>query len=285
MISNTGRITGRKITAIPLFCYGSIIFVRYYLTNPKLFIMKKLFTVLLFLAVTLTAGMSQTVDGILSKYFESIGGVEKWKELKTMKLTGQIPTPQGEFTFEMNRKAPNKMIISLDVMGQKLVPQAYDGEVAWMLNPFTGNTAPQKIPEEQTKDLIRDAVFEDPFIDFVSKGHEVTYEGTGDVDGVKCLILKLVQNKGKGADESTSSYYFDSESYLPVLVKQTMSNEQMGTQDVDIYMSDYQDIGNGLMMAFNIDQRIGGQSVQAIKFTKAVANEDIADDIFKFPGE
>ncbi|MBN1791866.1 MAG: hypothetical protein JW830_15305 [Bacteroidales bacterium] len=247
--------------------------------------MKKLFSVLLFSAMTLTATLSQSVDDVLAKYFESIGGVEKWKELKTMKLTGSVPTPQGEFAFEMNRKAPNKMIISLDVMGQKLIPQAFDGETAWTLNPFTGNTAAQKLPDDQIKDLKRDAVFEDPFIDFTGKGHEVTYEGTGDVDGVQCHILKLVQNKGKGEDESTSSYYFDSESYLPVLVKQTMSNEQMGTQEVDVYMSDYQDIGNGLMMSFNMDTRVGGQSVQAIKFTNAVINEDIPDDVFKYPGE
>ena len=247
--------------------------------------MKKIFTVLLFSAMTLTATQSQSVDDVLTKYFESIGGVEKWKELKTMKLTGSVPTPQGEFAFEMNRKAPNKMIISLDVMGQKLIPQAFDGETAWTLNPFTGNTSAQKLPDEQIKDLKRDAVFEDPFIDFAGKGHEVTYEGTGDVDGVKCHILKLVQNKGKGDDESTSSYYFDSESYLPVLVKQTMSNEQMGTQEVDVYMSDYQDIGNGLMMSFNMDTRVGGQSVQAIKITKAVINEEKPDDVFKYPGE
>ena len=247
--------------------------------------MKKLFSVLLFTAMMLTAALSQSVDDVLAKYFESMGSVEKWKELKTMKLTGLIPTPQGEFTFEMDRKAPNKMIISLDVMGQKLVPQAYDGEVAWTLNPFTGNTAAQKLPDEQANDLKRDAVFEDPFIDFATKGHEVTYEGTGDVDGVTCHILKLVQNKGKGADESTSSYYFDGESFLPVLVKQTMSNEQMGTQEVDVYMSDYQDIGNGLMMSFSMDTRIGGESVRAIKFTKAVLNEEISDDVFKFPAE
>jgi len=167
------------------------------ITNPKPISMKKLFAVLVFMVMTLTALLPQTVDEILGKYFESIGGIEKWKEIKTMKLTGQIPTPQGEFTFEMSRKAPNKMIISLDVMGQKLVPQAYDGEVAWTLNPFTGNTAPQKLPEAQARDIIRDAAFEDPFIDFASKGHEVSFEGTGDVDSVKCYILKLVQNKGK----------------------------------------------------------------------------------------
>lgn len=246
--------------------------------------MKKLITVLLFSALTLTVTWSQTVDGVLGKYFESIGGIEKWKALTSMKMTGSLPTPQGEFNFEMNRKAPNKMMVSVDVMGQKLIPQAFDGEVAWMINPFTGNTAAQKLNDEQAKDLKNDAIFEDPFIDYANKGYEVTYEGTGEVDGVQCQILKLVRNKGKD-EENTSTYYFDNASYLPLMLKQTMNNGQNGSQEVEIHYSDYQDIGNGIIMPFSMDTRMNGQSVQAIKFTAIVVNEEIPDDIFKFPGE
>ncbi len=245
--------------------------------------MKKLLPVLLFSFLSLTAARSQTVDGVLGKYFESIGGIDKWKALKTMKMTGQLPTPQGEFTFEMNRKVPDKMIISVDVMGQKLIPQAYDGAVAWTINPFTGNPDAQVLPEDQAKSLKMDAVFEDPFIDYAAKGHEVTFEGTGDVEGSQCQILKLVRNKGK-ADEATSTYYFDSNTNLPVLLKQQTSSEQMGNQEVEIYYSDYQDVGDGMLMPFNMDTRMNGQSVQAIKFTTILVNQDIPDELFKFPG-
>jgi outer membrane lipoprotein-sorting protein len=170
-------------------------------------------------------------------------------------------------------------------MGQKLIPQAFDGEVAWTLNPFTGNTAAQKLAEEQARDLKNDAIFEDPFIDYATKGYEVTYEGTGDVDGIQCHILKLIRNKGQGADEAISSYYFDSGTYLPVMLKQTMNTGQNGDQEVEIHYSDYQDIGNGLIMPYGMDNRMNGQSIQTIKFTTIVVNEEISDDIFKFPEE
>lgn len=247
--------------------------------------MKKLFTILLFSVITLTATRSQTVDGILGKYFESIGGIEKWKVIKTMKMTGMIPTPQGEFIFEMNRKSPNKLMISLDVMGQKMIPQAFDGETAWTLNPFTGNPAPQKLPEDQAKALKLDADFEDPFINYTSKGYEVSYEGEADVDGIKCLILKLIKNKGKGTDEIISSYYFDSDTYLPMMMRQKSNAGQMAGQEVDVYYSDYQDAGDGLIMPFSLDTKANGQSIQAIKFSAIVINGEISDDIFKFPGE
>jgi outer membrane lipoprotein-sorting protein len=245
--------------------------------------MKKLFAILLFSFLSLTATRSQTVDGILDKYFENIGGIEKCKAIKTMKMTGQIPTPQGEFTFEMSRKAPNKTIVTVDVMGQKIIPQAFDGTVAWMINPFTGNSDAQIMPEEQAKSMKLDAVLEDPFIDYTVKGHEVTYEGTGDVEGTPVHILKMVRNKGK-ADEALSTTYFDSNSYLPVMQKQKIYNEQAGDQEVEIYMSDYQDIGEGLMMPFNMDTRMNSQSVQAIKFTTITINQEIPDSLFTFPG-
>jgi outer membrane lipoprotein-sorting protein len=246
--------------------------------------MKKLFTILLF-SLLFTATRSQTVDGVLTKYFESIGGIEKWKALKTMKMVGQLPTPQGEFAFEMLRKSPDKMLISVDVMGQKLIPQAYDGTTAWMINPFTGSPEAQILPEDQAKSLKMDAVFEDPFIEYATKGYEVTYEGTGEVEGSQCHILKLIRNKGQGADEAVSSYYFDTNSYLPVMVKQNVNSGQSGSQEVEIYYSDYQDVGNGLIMPFSMDNRMNGQSVQAIKFTTIVVNEEIADETFKYPGE
>jgi len=247
--------------------------------------MKKLLTILLFSVIAFSTSKSQTVDGILSKYFESIGGIEKWKELKSMKMTGTIPTPQGEFAFEMNRKAPDKLMISLDVMGQKLIPQAYDGVTAWTLNPFTGNPAPQKLPEDQAKAIKLDADFQDPFIDFAGKGHEVTYVGETDVDGIKCLTLKLIKNKGKAEDEVVSDYYFDAETYLPIMMKQKSTSGPMAGQEVSVYYSDYQDAGDGIMIPFYLDTKANGQSVQAIKFTTIVVNAEISDDIFKFPGE
>jgi len=48
---------------------------------------------LLLSAMTLTMAWSQSVDDILNKYFQSIGGVEKWKTLKTVKMSGTLPTP------------------------------------------------------------------------------------------------------------------------------------------------------------------------------------------------
>ncbi|MFO7370991.1 MAG: outer membrane lipoprotein-sorting protein [Bacteroidales bacterium] len=246
--------------------------------------MKKLFTVLLF-SMMMTFAWSQTVDEIIGKYFENAGGMQKMKDMKTLKMKGTFPTPQGDFDFEMCQKAPDKMIMTLDIMGQKMIPQAYDGQTAWMLNPFTGDSKPQKMPAEQAGSIVEEAEFEDPFIDYAKKGYEVTYEGTGDVDGVKCYILKLTKNKGQSDAESVSSYYLDSDTYLPLLIKQKANAGAMGMVDVDAILSDYRDAGDGIMMPFSIEQKMGGQTGMTIKFNTIEINQEIADDIFTYKGE
>lgn len=245
--------------------------------------MKKLFTVLLF-SMMMTFAWSQTVDEIIGKYFESAGGMQKIKDMKSLKMNGAVITPQGDIAIEICQKAPNKMIMTMEIMGQKMV-QAYDGQTAWMLNPLSGDTKPQKLPDEQAGSIKEDAELEDPFIDYAKKGHEVTYEGTGDVDGVKCYILKLTKNKGQGDAENVSSYYLDSDTYLPLLLKQKTNAGPMGMVDVDVIMSDYREAGDGLIMPFSIEQKMGGQTGMTFKFNTIEINQEIADDIFTYKGE
>jgi outer membrane lipoprotein-sorting protein len=246
---------------------------------------KRLFTILLLSAMTLTMAWSQSVDDVLNKYFQSIGGVEKWKTLKTIKMSGTLPTPQGEFPFELCRKAPNKYLISLEIMGQKMIPQAFDGETGWTLNPFTGGTAPQKLTDDQVKTLKDEAEFEDPFIDYKNKGYQVAYEGESDVDGIKCYVLGMTKSASDNNSAVDRKYYFDKETGLPLLTKEKgEEGSQMAGQDVDVYFSDYQDAGDGIMLPFTMDTRVGGQSVMAIKFTSIKLNEEISDDLFKYTG-
>jgi outer membrane lipoprotein-sorting protein len=245
--------------------------------------MKKSFTLTTLLFVAFQLAQAQTVEEILKKYFERVGGVDTWKNMKSLKMSGSMVIPGGEFPFTLYRKAPNKFKVVLDIMGQEIVPQAYDGETGWMINPYTGGNGPQKLPDDQMKSLRDMSEFEDPFINYQSKGFDVSYEGPADAGGVHCFVLKLTKHKGIEGEEMSSYYYFDTENYLQIMVKQT-STQSMG-QEVEIYLSDYQDAGNGILIPFVMDTQMQGQSVNKLNFTVITANEEIADDIFKFPVE
>jgi outer membrane lipoprotein-sorting protein len=243
--------------------------------------MKKTWLLTALLCIAFQAAHAQTADEILNKYFEATGGLNQWKALKSLKMEGDMTMQQGSFAITIFRKAPNKFKVLLNVMGQELIPQAYDGETGWMVNPFAGSSTPEKMTEEQVKALKGQADFEDPIIDYKTKGYEATFEGMADVEGTSCQVVKLVRNKGVIGLEESASYYFDPATGLQVMMKQ--SNADTGGQEVEIYLSDYQDAGNGLLMPFIMDTRLQGQSLQKIVFKKMGVNAEIADSEFAFP--
>jgi outer membrane lipoprotein-sorting protein len=245
--------------------------------------MKKILSLVAFLFIVIQGFQAQTADEVINKYFESVGGMDKWKSMKTIKMTGKMVMQMGEFQFTIYKKVPNKFKIVLNIQGQEIIPQAYDGETAWMINPFAGGTGPVKVPEDQIQAVKDASEFEDPFINYKSKGYDLGLSDTVDVAGSQCYVVKMTKNKGVEGKEMSSDYYFDAATGLQVMLKQK-SAQTMG-QEVEIYLSDYQELPNGILMPFSLDSQMKGQSVQKLNFTAITVNEDIPDDIFKFPEE
>lgn len=254
------------------------------LFNFKPYVMKKVVFIFMALAVYFLGVNAQTVDEIISKYHQSIGGIDKLKSHTSTKAIGKAPTPQGDFPFEFYQEKPNKIKVVIDIMGQKMVAQAYDGETAWMLNPFTGGVA-EKLPDEQAKAVISEAEIEDPFLDYAAKGHEVTLEGTEDVQGVPCYKIKLTKYKDNPEKESTQYFYFDKETSVPIMTRTSVKVGDQAGQEVETYLSDYQEIEGGMIMPFSFEVKMAGQVVQSMVFDTITVNEDIPDEEFKFPGE
>ena len=245
--------------------------------------MKRSILLPVFLFLTVQVFHAQTADDIIKKYFDNAGGIDKWKSMTSLKMSGNLVMPQGEFPFAMYRKSPNKFKVVMKIMDKEFIPQAFDGETGWMINPFTGTDGAQKLPEEQVTALRDESEFEDPFIDYKDKGFVVSYEGTAEAGGVTCHVIKLVKHQGEEGKEMKSTYYFDTENSLQIMIKQA-TPQTMG-QDVEIYMSDYREVGDGYMMPFVLDTQLDGQSIQKLNLETITVNEDIADEVFKFPGE
>ena len=240
--------------------------------------LKSLFIVLAVLSFV--GAQAQTADEVLAKYFVNTGGLDKWKSLKSRTMTGKAFFGQ-DFPMTVYEKAPNKQKTVVNVQGTELMINVYDGTDAWMLNPLQGGKDPVKLDDEQAKD-VKDEEFEDEFIDYKKKGHEVTLEGTEEIDGVKCFKLKLVKNKNNPKEDITELHYFDSENFVPIMqASYVRSGPQKGTE-VKSYLSDYQDV-SGLMFPFSIEQKINGQSLSKITIEKITLNDITDDTIFAFP--
>lgn len=243
--------------------------------------MKRKFSLTLFAVCAVLFVQAQTADEILAKYFQNTGGLAKWKTVKSLKMTGKAPTPQGEFPIVIYSKAPNKSKMILNIQGKEIVAQAYDGETGWALNPFAGGTDPVKLDAEQTKELA-DEEIEDDFIDYAKKGHVVTLEGKEEIDGVQCYKIKLEKNKNNDKDDVTEVHYFDAENFVPIMVKNYVRSGPAKGTEIQVFLSDYQEAG-GLTMPFFIEQKVNGQSVFKVVIEQIAVNESIEDSVFAYP--
>jgi outer membrane lipoprotein-sorting protein len=233
----------------------------------------------LFLVVPLSAS-AQKADEILAKYLENTGGIEKWKNLKSLTASGKSSFGPQEFPIAITSKTPNLMRIDINVQGQKIV-QASDGKEAWMINPFQGGTEPQKLTDEQAKELT-ERYLESEFIDYKKKGHEVTLDGEEDLEGVKCYKIKLIKNKLNDKEDVMEYHFFDKENYVPIAISTFGRSGPTKGMEVRQFLSDYQEV-DGLMFPFFTEVKVNGQTLQKMTFEKFTLNPPVDDTIFAFP--
>lgn len=229
-------------------------------------------TAFLFLTLSLAA---QTVDEILNQYFEKTGGKDAWKELNAMKMSG-ISSMQGmEFPITLYTKRPNYEKLEVEVQGMQII-EAYDGTTAWSVNPFQGITTATKADEALNKEAAKKS-FEDELLDYAAKGHTVEKLEDHEIEGAQMFQLKLTKKSG---DEQT--YFFNQESYVPVMIKSFANAGPMKGQTVETYLSDYKEVEK-LIIPHSITQKINGQVLMQATMNTIELNPEITDDLFKFP--
>ena len=233
--------------------------------------MKKLLPFIVVL-VAFTSLSAQSAATVVDQYIEKIGGSERWEQLKTMKTTVSMSMQGMSFDGTIFAKYPNKQRVEVDIMGNKLI-QAYDGEIAWWINPMMGSTQPQEMPEEMAQSMTSQE-FESPFINYQEKGHTVELLGEKELEGTDTYEIRLGKNDG-----NVELYYFDKETYLPL----KMMTKSSDNQTIETIFSDYRDMGEGMVSPYKLEVKVGGATQQVISFNDITLNEGLEDDFFAYP--
>jgi hypothetical protein len=218
--------------------------------------------------LSVTAVQAQTVDDIVAKHVNAIGGKEK---------LGQVKSIYSEVSMEvMGNTAPSIEYLvagkgfksETDFNGSKIVNCITD-KGGWSLNPMMGASDPQPMPDNLYK-AARDQIFVGgPLVDYAAKGYKAELDGKEGDD----YKIKL---SGDGVE---SYYYIDPTSYY--LKKVVTKSEMMGQPiDVTTTFSDFKktDFGIVLPYARNVDL---GQFQLDQKVTKIEVNKEIDPKIFE----
>jgi outer membrane lipoprotein-sorting protein len=238
-------------------------------------IRKIVFPLFLFFTFSLIA-KSQSADEIIAKYIAFIGGVQKWKKIKTITSSGTYNYGGMEFPFTAWSKAPDLYKYEVTSNG-KSFNQAYDGRVGWKIDGFKDETQKTTLKGKQATAMANesDVELESPFIDYQKKGHTVLLEGKDTIDKKVCYKIKLTRKNG-----NTETYYFDIGNYELVKKQAISKNTELDNSMLDILNSDYHTL-EGITIPQKISCISNGQTILIITVKDIKLNLPLADSIFK----
>jgi outer membrane lipoprotein-sorting protein len=250
-----------------------------------MFKMKKLgLVIVMFFGLVANA---QTVDEILSTYYENIGGLENLKKISGVKMTASVNQQGMEIPLEIYQMSDGKQMTVINFQGKEIKQGVFDGETLWAHNFMTMKA--EKSDAEATANMkLNMNDFPDDFMDYKSKGYKVELLGKETIDGAETFKIKLIKEPvtidGKKED-SISYYFFDTENFVPIAVQTEVKSGPTKGMTQQITMSDYQEV-DGLYFPFSMTQGVKGQpGGQPITITTIELNPTVDATAFTFPEE
>lgn len=232
----------------------------------------KLFFMLAIATFTLTYAQAQTVEEIVTKHVEAIGGADKLKTVTSIVTESSIAVQGMEI--------PNKNIVVIGkslrtestIMGNAMV-QVLHGDKGWKIMPamLGGSGEPEDLSAEEMKPLTGQL---DPFgslYNYQEKGNKVELVGKEKVDKKDMFHLKVTDKNGIVSDQ-----FLDAGTYL--LYKATTT---VAGQTTEIVMSNYTNI-EGLKMANTIDIT-SPMGAFTLVTSKTVLNGPVDEQVFAKP--
>ncbi|HTS43378.1 MAG TPA: hypothetical protein VMH01_03205 [Puia sp.] len=219
---------------------------------------------------------AQTVDEIINKYIDAIGGKDKLNSMKTVYVESSVEV--------MGNEAPSTTYIifgkglksETDFGGQKII-QCVTDHGGWMINPMMGQTSAQELPADQLKGSAAQFTAGGVLLDYAAKGSKAELQGKEDVNGVSAYKI-LVTTK----DSAVQTYYIDPTTYY---ILKTVTTVVANGQSVEttVTFSNYQKTDFGYVVP--MVQQISLPQGFTVNITnkKVEVNKDIDPKIFDMP--
>ncbi|HEX5719626.1 MAG TPA: hypothetical protein VF179_25930 [Thermoanaerobaculia bacterium] len=222
----------------------------------------------LFLVLSLLAPVAgaQTLDELLAKHAAAHGGLEKWRVVNSLTVTGTEVIFSDSVPFVYEWKRPDSSRFEHSILGKK-VTVAHNGSATRWINPILGIEQPADVPEADAALARRAFELESPLVDAAAKGNKVELLGKDEVDGQPALKLKVTRKDG-----AVETWYLDPSTHLE-LARFDRTLDLPEAQDRWTYYSDFRAV-EGLVIPHRQDQEY---SIRHVSFTieKVQVNPEI----------
>ncbi len=257
-----------------------------------------------------------TAAQIIEKHVAARGGVQAWKAVQTLTVTGKMEAgsgdsvarstrlsrggtgavvkkaradaalandkggaaPQVQLPFSLDVKRPNKSHLEIEFAGKTAV-QLYDGANGWKLRPYLNRDDYEPFTADEAKASAGQGQFEGPLIDYAAKGTKVELEKVEPVQGHDAYKLKLTMKDG-----NVQHIWIDASSFLDVKVEGLPRRMDGRMHPVYVYQRDFRSV-QGLMLPFVVETTVDGYpNSHTMTIEKVTLNPKLDDARFSKPG-
>lgn len=212
---------------------------------------------------SVVATQAQTVDEVVNKHIDAIGGKDNWKKVTSTKMEGSLSVQGTDVTVTITKLHNKGMRQDIAVMGMTgyIIITPAEGTT---FMPFQGQTEAVKMSADDLKQAQDQIDAQGALIDYKEKGHTVELAGKETIDGVECYKLNVVLKGGK-----KETLYIDAKTYYEVRM---VASAKVNGQDVEqtIGFSNFQKLPEGIVVPMTITQQFGEVTVTKMEINKAV---------------
>ncbi|MBO9153423.1 hypothetical protein ACFOTA_14475 [Chitinophaga sp. GCM10012297] len=228
---------------------------------------------MLTLAITLTGAavntQAQTVDEIVGKHIEAMGGKEKLANLKATTTEGTMEAQGMELPFKATIINKRGMRIEFEVNGTQNI-QVATTTGGWNLLGIQQQTEPTDVSADDLKDLAPEIDIEGELVNAKEKGNTLELIGKESEDSAEVYKIKLTRKDG-----NVANYFLDTKSYL--IAKRTVN---VGGQEIVNVLGDYKKADDGYTFASVVETLPAGVK---LKIAKVTYNPPVDEKIFEKP--
>ena len=233
-----------------------------------------------------SATQKATVDNIINKYIDNIGGKDAWYSLTGFKITAEVNQGNILIPVEIVKLKDGRTYTKIIFQDTDIFQSVFDGKNLWNTN-FQSLKAEKSDTETTANFKLNLNDFPDALFDYRSKGYTVNLVGKEIIEGTQTYKIKLVKEpltiNGREVDDVVY-YYFDTKTMMLVAVDaQVNQGPQTGIIGRNT-MSNYKKI-DGLHFPFSMTQGVKDGLSQALEVISIEINPQVDESIFTFSEE
>jgi thiol-disulfide isomerase/thioredoxin len=218
-------------------------------------------------------GTLPSLDAVLQKYVDALGGKDALAKLTTRVIKGKVDlvgvSRGGQ--MEVYAKAPNKSLTVMDVHPLGLTKQGFDGSTGWFFS--------QKLGTRNLKGLELAALTIDADFYYDLRIREL-YPATKLLGKTKSGFRELYVVQAVPRGGAAEYFYFDVETGL-LFRRDTTRQTSSGMVRAEVYYGDWRKV-DGIQLPFSITQSMG-QSTFGFTVEEVKHNVPLEEAVFRRP--